>query len=105
VSLCLGVLAVFGFGNLHGCLSETRSSEVECEEAVARLEECCGDSGHALRCIDRSESCDFVDNSPDIDSDQSDCLRALSCDDLRAQRLCEAFLDPELRSEACRAKP
>jgi hypothetical protein len=93
-----------GLGLPHaGCYSnEALADQVDCEEAVARLEECCGPIGSELGCAnDGGEACSGG-MRPDLDTAQSVCLRELSCNEIRARGMCEAVRTPETREEVCR---
>jgi hypothetical protein len=64
-----------------------RRDEVACEEAVARLIECCPERGFNLSC--------YHDNGcgrgevPDLELDHSNCIRDLLCTEINQRGLCE----------------
>ncbi len=80
-------LAVLGVSTLmaHGCL---RQDELECERAVAQLEECCQGfaANQAIHCT-YSEACGVV-TEPDISVPYSQVILAESCDEIRSNGLC-----------------
>lgn len=86
--LALGFMCGFG---LARC-SSIAEDEVLCEEAVAKLRECCGQGpGDGLLCYhDRAGGC--AARVPHISSAKSLCLLRSSCDQLRAGGSC----DPEV---------
>ncbi len=75
-----------------------REDEVVCEEAVALLKNCCSSfqpiaiachherSDQPVGCLSYLEP---RDQDPDIDEATSTCLRAMGCEDLVAQGVCE----------------
>ena len=67
-------------------------SELECEEAVQHLIDCCPDHAPAKQ-VDcyTGRGCD--DRPPDLLQPQSICLRDASCDDLYARGACSAPRD------------
>jgi hypothetical protein len=84
--LVLGLAIAGGIPAAHGF----RQDEVECEEALARLEECCpGFDASLVRC-DYLESCEDT-TYPSITPSESQCLRDLSCDVIRQKRACDAI--------------
>jgi hypothetical protein len=73
---------------LFACGDALQQDELDCEEAVSRLEGCCpGFNTVGLRCIDQ-QSCD-TSEYPDISEQQSACIRAESCQELVATGVCE----------------
>jgi len=82
-----------------------RRDELECEEAVAHLERCCGElPPERVSCEFDEWDCDSSEEDcgcsgsnyvfPDLHGDTADCLRQRSCDELRAAGTCAVALDP-----------
>jgi len=68
-----------------------RRDEFLCEEAYARLVECCpGFSSNDLYC-DYDSGCG-VTKDPALSPEESDCVRGKTCDELRNQKVCERAL-------------
>jgi hypothetical protein len=66
--------------------------EIECEEAVAHVSECCSElAGHQFACTYSDDGC-FIDTAPDFDVDDSRCIRSRSCNTLRAQGVCDRIV-------------
>jgi hypothetical protein len=86
------------------------SEAMECEEAYARLVDCCpgfglskkdSDDEFSALCIDfeyesqHTYGCDGDTDHiqghlrPSLSRDESNCIRSASCDDLRARRVCD----------------
>lgn len=71
-----------------------RQDEVECEEAVRYLSECCeGFDPARIRCTYRG-GCES-DTVPDVAVSQSQCILDKSCDDIRRAHVCERLLQEE----------
>lgn len=74
-----------------------RSDVLDCEEAVAHLEACCGPGFSVARdaChygFDHTTGCDsWTDTTitPGLDSVQSACVRERSCDELLSSKVCD----------------
>jgi hypothetical protein len=82
--LLLGAAIVGGIPAAHGF----RQDEVECDEALARLEECCpGFHASAIRCT-YIEGCEHS-TYPSILPGESRCIRDKSCDEIRQKHTCE----------------
>ncbi|MBX3228658.1 MAG: hypothetical protein KIT84_08400 [Labilithrix sp.] len=81
----LGVLVALFVAAALSC-ANFDNDELQCEEAVSRLEECCPD-------IDaRRFSCDVGCNSGvDFTNRAAGCVRDRSCDDLRNRDICAAM--------------
>jgi hypothetical protein len=64
-----------------------REDEVDCEQAVAHLDECCPGFTWAssLRC-EYDGGC--APNTPGLTVEESNCVAAMSCDELVARDLC-----------------
>jgi hypothetical protein len=84
---------------------------LSCEEAVSALAECCpGFHAHTVRCVDHryrhTSDCNGTVSEgherPEIDTVQSRCIRAASCDDLLRTGTCERAIArfPTLRPDA-----
>jgi hypothetical protein len=97
------VLALRG---VIACDSDTddnqfREDVISCEEAVARLEECCpGFRPTRVACryyFHRREGCEGsgVDKTePDLDLRESQCVREASCEKLASQGFCDRDINP-----------
>ncbi len=78
-----------GFTLILACGDELSQEELDCEEAVAYLEDCCpGFSGSRLSCA-YGAGCSSA--GPAIHSDESQCLRAQSCSTLLKRGVCQRF--------------
>lgn len=67
--------------------------EVECEEAVAYISECCPAFNSSAYACDTFVGCG-ADLSPEISSTTSRCIRKLDCDELTALGWCETTVVP-----------
>ena len=100
----LAVLVAVGLGLIPG---RSRAmgfdgDELECEEAVARLEQCCDGVSASIDCVDHRSGClADEDGAPNISGPQSECLRALTCAEIRERGICAAIVDPARRATAC----
>jgi hypothetical protein len=75
----------FVLGQLGGGCIDRR--ELQCEEAVARIQECCPHvAATAFHCSHYESGCGEV--LPEIDVAQSRCIRDASCGDLEARGIC-----------------
>jgi len=90
-----------------------RHDELECEEAVARLERCCGElppervscAFDEWDCDSSEEDCGCAGKSyvyPDLRMGTSDCIRQRSCHELRTAGVCAKALDPDGGEISCR---
>jgi hypothetical protein len=98
------VFLVFACGGID-------DNELNCEEALAHLFECCpGFEPRRFQC-EVEETCSS--RTPDLYDDASTCIRELPCDELRRRGQCEAFIaiqnepypnqDPSrIEQEACK---
>lgn len=81
-----------------------RRDEVECEEAVAMLEECCDGFDASKIACDYIEGCD-ESTYPSIAPYESECIRALSCSEVRDAKICDRVLaratDANAQGEVC----
>ncbi|MCA9596679.1 MAG: hypothetical protein KC776_25355 [Myxococcales bacterium] len=86
-----GVLGPFAISVLVGgsvsVSSGFRESELQCEEAYAHLEDCCGALHGAISCT-YEEGC--AGQTPALDVVQSKCIRKLSCSEIEALGMCDA---------------
>ncbi len=71
---------------------EVRKDELECENAVQHLQDCCGDM------FDSQVDCTFVyggcgspNEPPELGIAQSECLQTLTCADLQLMGGCGAW--------------
>jgi hypothetical protein len=88
------LLALIVFGGAAFVQCGFRQDEVECEEAVRYLSECCeGFAPIRIRCTYQG-GCD-TDTVPDVPVSQSQCILATSCDEIRRNRVCERLLQEE----------
>lgn len=67
-----------------------RQDEFECENAYAHLQQCCGSEFvlKPVNCRYIDGSCDEGPTYPDIDIEESGCIRAESCDALVGSGVC-----------------
>ncbi len=74
---------------LAACGDELNEEELDCEEAVAYLEDCCpGFSGARLSCVYESGAgCSAT--TPDLGIRESRCIRARSCSGLVRSGVCQ----------------
>lgn len=83
-----------------GCAG-LEGSELQCEEAVARIVDCCG--------VRPEVSCSHYANScgeyfPELDLAESRCIRDASCGDLEARGVCDwaaTFPSPSATPSFC----
>lgn len=81
LALALSAFASFGFsGGL-------REDELECEQAVAHLADCCPDLDPAEISCTYVEGCDSSELTT-FSVSESQCIEDLGCDDIRARDLC-----------------
>lgn len=75
-----------------GCTG-MREDELECEEAVVQLQNCCpGFTGSHVYCT-YEPGCDHLAaHDPDLSVAQSTCIRKETCDELRASGVCARAL-------------
>ncbi len=78
------VIAVFvgGGASVSTGFEET---ELQCEEAYAHLESCCGDLHEAMSCR-VSGGCSG--SEPILEVSESRCIRKLSCDEIQDRGMC-----------------
>lgn len=71
-----------------------RRDEVECEETVAWLNDCCESfDPTAIRCWYHDGGCQGEDTLPSLSPEESECIRARSCAELREAQVCERVLE------------
>lgn len=87
-------------------------NELHCEEAVSHLEDCCdGFEARRFSCIEEDSGCN--QQSPDLYDRASECIRKLSCDELRSRGKCASLtalsksdypnrIRDEIATEACK---
>jgi hypothetical protein len=112
IALALILTSAFAVGRARGFESNIQASELFCEEAVARLEQCCGQLGGRFQCVFREPEWSepgcgesvLLDPgvSPDIDMEESECLRRMSCDAMIARGTCSAAHEEEAGGALCR---
>lgn len=80
---------ILGYG-LSQCTPYS-SSEIACEEALAKLASCCGWGGpRGISCEKKSVGCEYpVILPPDIGVEIADCILRLSCDQIQDLGMCE----------------
>jgi hypothetical protein len=86
-----------------------REDEFACENAVAHLQQCCpGFTGSNIACIYEPPpvSCGGSDpvsqgESPDLDLEQSACIRAATCDQLRSSGACDRAAATSSNLDVC----
>jgi len=74
-----------------------RQDEIDCEQAVAHLQDCCPDFGTATIACVSSQGCDVSD--PALSIAESQCILDRSCESLIASGLCAATHDLESRHQ------
>ena len=73
---------------VFACGDALQQDELDCEEAVSHLQDCCrGLATSGVRCVDH-QGCDYSEY-PDISEQQSACIRAESCQELVANGVCQ----------------
>lgn len=82
----IGAAAIVAWlvGALFAC-DDLRQDVLDCEEAVAVLEHCCGVPGTNFSCV-YSSGCGTT--YPDISIPESQCIRSESCETLVATGVC-----------------
>jgi hypothetical protein len=84
------VLALLGSVGFLQC--GFRRDEVECEEAVRHVADCCGVKQIAVDCT-YQEGCDRIpERLPDLSSEKSESLLDTSCKDLADGSVCESMV-------------
>jgi hypothetical protein len=64
-------------------------SDFACEVAVAQLADCCPNfEPGEVNCVTNGDGCGYS-ALPDLERDESDCIRRMSCSDLRAHGVCD----------------
>ena len=85
---------------VFACGDHMRSDELECEEAVGHLLDCCPGLSFSEDYCTYDAHCSG--RPPRLDEDQSRCIRAKSCDELRDAHACERAPDAGGGDEICR---
>lgn len=83
------LFALAGLGLLsHVAGNSFREDELECEQAIAHLVDCCPDfPAGSVQCV-YDEGCGTVTETA-LSVAESRCIERKSCDDVRASGLCE----------------
>ena len=89
--MTIPLLALFVGGSVGGAAT-FREDEIECEETIAKLTQCCSDADF------RQVSCDYVDachstTETDLSPDESRCIRELSCSEIVERGVCGAVIE------------
>ncbi len=63
--------------------------ELACERAAVHLQECCPDLDISRMDCTQDGGCDRKQESTAVAEEESECIRASSCDDIVARRVCE----------------
>lgn len=83
-------LIALGIAVAVGCSNDFRADVLRCEEAVARLGECCPGTDLSRIDCDYEEGCG-KEYFPDITESQSQCIRDHSCEDLQKGGTCRGL--------------
>jgi hypothetical protein len=75
-----------------------REDELVCEEALARLEDCCGSEQLARVSCTYHMGCMHSSTYPLIGPEESECIREATCQDLCARGVCERLGEGARRS-------
>jgi hypothetical protein len=81
-------LAVGAYVSVTGA-NGFRKDELVCEEALARLEDCCGPAHFARVSCSYDKGCMSNPTYPLIGPEESVCIREATCQDLHARGVCE----------------
>jgi hypothetical protein len=92
----LALVVISGTGSIAPSF---REDEVQCEEAVAHLEECCDNLDATSISCEYAEGCE-TNTYPTLKPDESECVRAKSCSEIRSQGICERVLERQTADEA-----
>jgi hypothetical protein len=68
--------------------AEVNPDELDCEQAVAHLAECCPDVRPSMFFCQHVSGCGSS-QAPDFTADDSQCILALDCNGVQAQGLCK----------------
>ena len=66
--------------------------ELKCEQAAAHLADCCPDVVFTRQSCIQEGGCSRGEDATLVASEESDCLRAESCDELESRGICERLL-------------
>jgi hypothetical protein len=96
----VATLLVLVFGD--GC-DDVREDELQCEEAVAHMQGCCDSFEPDVSCTFQGvpDCSGETPIYPDISIDQSQCIRDLSCAEVRERGLCEKATWPTALEGTC----
>jgi len=74
---------------------EVRKDELECENAVQHLEDCCGANyfGGNIDCTYVYGGCEGPDKPPQLTLAQSQCLQTLTCADVQLMGGCGSWME------------
>jgi hypothetical protein len=87
-----GVTVAFLVAVTLGC-SGIGEDELECEEAVVQLQDCCpGFTGSHVHCTYEAGCEHAAQRDPDLSLGQSACIRKETCSELRASGVCARAL-------------
>lgn len=101
--VALLIVVVIGALPMTQCL---RQDEVECEEAVALLKECCpGLDVKIINCQFSPGTCTSDAVYPTLSTADSECMLGKSCDALNADKTCQRVVDLNARDDAERDNP
>lgn len=84
--LVAGAVVVAAFTPLVMGSSGLREDELECEETMVHVEDCCPTFHLNVGCT-YSDGCGHQE--PDLRVNQSECIRKLDCDQIVAGKVCE----------------
>jgi hypothetical protein len=79
--------------------------ELKCEQAAVHLAECCPDVFFRQDSCIQEGGCARTEDATLVASDESDCLRAESCDEVTARGVCERLATRIQRWEAIDGPP
>jgi hypothetical protein len=91
-ALLIGVIASVALFGMKA-EGEFRKDELECENAVAHLQDCCGATFAPVDCTFVAGGCGAPDKPPQLSVAQSQCLQTLTCSDLERMGGCGAWKD------------
>ena len=83
-ALLVGVLGLLGNGDI-------RADELECEHAIAHLQDCCPAFTVGERACDYSDGCGTT-TWPLLDEDQAECVQDLDCAAILERSMCERVM-------------
>jgi len=99
------VLVIGGVVALVLACGEIRDDEMQCEEAIARLDDCCPDiDTHRFVCI-YSQGCGGSQLTPDFSTNGSKCIHDKSCEELQSSGSCDSLRELAKGPHAARYVP